>query len=268
MYNQKKNLSILDICAGTGGELFGLLYALKKNSISDMNISLTAWDGNSIALNYLSRILSCIESKINYSININYIEKKISSQDDLLLEKSNEKYDIIICSKFIAELIHLQKLKEHGYRFIIEKFIQNLSEDGLFIITDITTKDDYYNKYYPQMFTMDINSFLNKNTAYRILLPLSCSKYQNCSSDCFMQKKFIIHHSLCRKDTTKICYKIIGYKDYLDKIIKKPLKDYKYIICDLIDNKDEETRYLCKKSLGCKYSLDAFNLNFYDYWEI
>lgn len=241
-YSSSTEISILDIGSGTGGNLMGLLYAVKNNLPSVKSVNILSIDGNDIALGIQKKIINHCHQMLNLSINIEY-RKQIFLPQNLFAELTNiisnssfSKFDIVMSWKFINEFYNkvITNACELYKSFLIftEKY---LTDKGLSILLDVTSQDKYKKRtYLPIIITNETVSFLKSNqNKLKILLPLSCAyNYKECkNNNCFSQNIFIIRHQKAALDVSKFCTFVFGKPQFVDEILKNEKKENSYITC-------------------------------------
>lgn len=190
------SISVFDFGCGTGGELVGLICAIKdiKPNISTINIR--ALDGNQNALYLLEQILSKVSQQLN--INIQFRLTPIVIDDfydlDIITGIINQKFDVFITFKAICEFVTRQQFEEKNpYSHIIASFKPKINENGIMCIADVTTYSDISNDWLPKMMDRGIStqgfSLVDKNSGYN--------------------ESFTVTHSLKQRDISKIAWRIL-----------------------------------------------------------
>ncbi len=189
-------ISVFDFGCGTGGELVGLICAIKdiKPNISTINIR--ALDGNQHALYLLEQILSKVSQQLN--INIQFRLTPIVIDDfydlDIITGIINQKFDVFITFKAICEFVTRQQFEEKNpYSHIITSFKPKINENGIMCIADVTTYSDISNDWLPKMMDRGISNqgftIVDKNSGYN--------------------ESLTITHSLKHRDNSKIAWRIL-----------------------------------------------------------
>lgn len=138
----KTELSVFDFGCGTGGEIIGLVNAIKCMP-NLHNIHIHALDGNYHALRLLERIVRVYSDKTNYNIILDVIPLTIDDFYDLgattkLLSK--ESFDIIMTFKAICEFVTIDRFeKQNAYLHFVRSFLPKLTQDGIMTITDVSS---------------------------------------------------------------------------------------------------------------------------------
>jgi hypothetical protein len=251
--HDKKSINILSVGCGTGGDLIGLLTVVVKycSKISDINI----WtlDGNIEALSIAGKIIEKFKVQFSRKINVKTIHLAFESVSDINdYHIGNIKFDFILSFKLLNEIIALGQGKfDNSYYTFIHKFAPMLSDSGLCVLLDVTTKSKH-TTYNPILLNRQVNQALKELTRYKTLLPISCELYgDNCNLDCFCQKTFTVTHSNHINDKSKVAYRVIAHIDLKTKIV----------------NTDNQSRLLiyndkvCPHTENNNYTEDAFLLN-------
>ena len=125
-------------------------------------------------------------------------------------------------------------------------FAPLLSDNGLCVLLDVTTKQEHNNTYNPILMNNQINKALQELGNYQTLLPLSCCLHEKkCAVNCFTQQQFIVSHSQRTNDISKVAYRIIAKANFAEQLGKPDVKA-KYLIgkdktCCYTDNNDKNT---------------------------
>ena len=255
----KERVRIFDFGCGTGGELIGLMTALVKYNIK--NFDVYAYDGSTIAIEYLQEIITQFQLKQDASVQIKALDNSPlrSSQDIDRIINSNHGFDFILCDKMICELISKDIIKDNAYSVIADKLTTILDDNGLLILLDVTTKDKKSGLFYPQLMNKQLNTFIASQSRLATLLPIACDCSDDCKNLCFMQQQFYISHSHKQKDNSKVCYRVITTTDNRKKIIGELPKNAQHIIHpERFSHGDFDST--CSKLTGNIY-IDSFNIN-------
>lgn len=230
LFESLQKIRIYDFCAGTGGELMGLLCAIDKYFAECKTIEIFACDGNEIALGKLSQILEAHSSRTPHQINVRTEKYTISSEEDIArLTNAHDKYDFVLCNKVVCELIS-HHVVQSGYKGVARNLCKALSVKGLFLMLDVTTKEEKLQKFYPQLMNSQINELVREDERLATLLPLSCATYKECKTGCFIQQSFMITHSQKQKDESRVCYRILCRKEFKEKMWSKRLDGFAHIV--------------------------------------
>ena len=189
-------ISIFDFGCGTGGELVGLICAIKETKPNITSINVRALDGNQHALNLLEQILEKLSQQL--SLNIQFRLTPIVIDDfydlDIVTSIINQKFDVFITFKAICEFVTRQQFEEKNpYSHIITSFKPKINDNGIMCLADVTTYSDISNDWLPKMMDRGIStqgfSLVDKNSGYN--------------------ESFTITHSLKQRDISKIAWRIL-----------------------------------------------------------
>lgn len=249
----KKSINILSVGCGTGGDLIGLLTVIVKycSKISDINI--WALDGNIEALSIAGKIIEKFKVQSSRKINIKTIHLAFDSISDINdYHIGNIKFDFILSFKLLNEIIAIGKGQfDNSYYTFIHKFAPMLSDNGLCVLLDVTTKSKH-TTYNPILMNRQVNQALKELTRYKTLLPISCELYgDNCNFDCFCQKTFTVTHSKRINDKSKVVYRVIAHNDLKTNIISTDYQSRLLIYNDKV----------CPHTENKNYTEDAYLLN-------
>jgi len=251
----RTDLNILSIGSGTGGDIIGLLTSIEKHFYNVKEINICALDGNNEALNILEQIIDNFKPHTSKKINLKTKYSVFDSISDFQNEDITEnKYDFILSFKFICEIIALGKGNyDNSYYDFTFIFLPFLSNDGLFVLLDVTTKPKH-NTFNPILMNHQVNQALRDLNEYETLLPLPCSVYADkCFCDCFQQKTFTVTHSRHANDKSRVAYRILAPK-ILKEQIGVIIDDSKQLInndkiCPFTEiGKKTEDAYILKQS--------------------
>lgn len=191
-----KEIKILDIGSGTGGELFGLFQALEETRplISNLNIRLI--EGNADALRYYERILSEWRKHTSIKVTCNPSPVKIDDFYDLGILNAlvTEYFDIILSFKAVCEFVTKQQFEtQNPYKHLVGFMMPKLSETGMMVIADISSKNEIANEWIPDMMDRGLKD-LKANVTQR-----------NTKNN----ESFSVSHSGCICDGSKLAWRII-----------------------------------------------------------
>lgn len=169
-----EEVNILDFCCGTGGEIIGLIDILQSKLPNLKRINIDAFDANPEAIRFLYHLMKTVvaSGNIGIDININPQGLFVSSEQELsdLVNLTNVQYHFIVSFKALNEFIQHSTFKNaNAYTLISSYFLPLLSNEGVFILLDVTTKLNNSERFYPQVLNAGVNSFVNScnNTPVR-----------------------------------------------------------------------------------------------------
>lgn len=261
VYKSKKEINIFDFCCGTGGELIGLLSTLDKYFEDSKNINIIVCDGNEKALDYLYKIIDKAGRVSKHQYNFLSIHKEIRNWGDVeKLDIPFCYFDIELCDKVCCEFIS-HGINKQSYECLASFFSKRLSEDGLLVMLDVTTKCEETMMFYPQMMNLQINNFVRGSSEIETLLPLSCAAYKDCRIPCFTQQTFQVSHLLKKNDESRVSYRVLCRKEFKEYLMPNSLaSNITYIINPKKYQHNVEGAYCCN-SKGNENFVDSFNIN-------
>lgn len=220
--NEFQELTILDFCCGTGGEIFGIISILHERLPNLKSIRIDAFDANSDYVRFLFHLGEKLKEKISINININpqcyHIKTEQHLQD--VVNYTNSLYHIVLSCKALNEFIqHDVFPNENIYEKIARTFLPCLNKNGLMLLSDLSHKDPKKGVFYPEIMNKGFNSLLRSDNSYKSLYPYPCFFYENQCSGCYMQDIVYVSHSRRVKDISKISYRIIGKIDFVEKLM-------------------------------------------------
>ena len=231
---QKESLNILSVGCGTGGDLIGLLAVIEKHCAKSTTLNIWAVDGNKNALDILTRIVEAFKATTNKKINLNVLNFVFSTETGQYTAKDEIKargYDFVLSFKMITEIISAGKgIADNSYFHFLKTFVPLLSDNGLCVLLDVTTKQDHCSAYNPILLNSQTNKALRDLENYKTILPLSCKLHEtSCFATCFTQQFFIVSHSQRANDISKVAYRIITNAIFAEQL-GQPDISAKYLI--------------------------------------
>lgn len=218
----KETLRILSVGCGTGGDIIGLLTALLRNFTHFHDISVYAIDGNPYALSIIESIFDrfCITTRCNAHL---YVKQAVidSFSTDCLSDWPSQKFDFIVSSKMIGEIISGGNgTKDNAYYDFGKSFLPKLTASGLCLILDVTTKPLHTSLFFPHMMSEQLNRLLREEEGYEVLVPICCSHFGKICQNlrCFQQKEFSISHSRKSSDKCRVAYHLIARKKFVQSL--------------------------------------------------
>lgn len=214
-----QTLNILSIGCGTGGDIIGLITAIEKHFPNVSIINILAIDGNKEALTILEQIIDKVQNQSLKKVNLKIKQTIFSSISDFFFENDiNQAFDFILSFKFINEIILMGKGRlDNSYYDFVRIFLPLLSENGICVLLDVTTKTKH-TTYNPILMNKQVNMALREFLKYTTLIPSPCSVYgEKCFCDCFHQKTFTVAHSKHTNDKSRVSYRILVYKNLKDQ---------------------------------------------------
>ena len=258
VFSEKQSLNILSVGCGTGGDLVGLLTVIEKYSHSVSEVKVWAIDGNKEALAILEDIIQSFRSQTSKKVKLHTIENIFSSIDDIKTNQIEDVlFDFILSFKMICEIVSAGVgANDNSYYNFIMRFVPMLSDAGLCLLLDVTTKTEHNYSFNPILMNRQVNQALLELEEYQTLLPLPCSIHeQTCVEQCFTQQIFQVSHKQKTNDISKVCYRLIGGVDLVNTLLDYK-EDAKYVLKK--DKKMVETTF-CPYSKGEKI-IDGYKI--------
>lgn len=252
----KSNFRILSVGCGTGGDVVSMIDSIReKTGCQDFFVTLI--DGNKDALEKCQKIISRQEIENGLKIQKEVKNAKVTEPSDFQLivgEICSKKFDFIVTSKFINELIgKFDKL----YSRFVASFSALLDTTGLIIITDTTDQraigENSKDIYIPVLMNCDIKDNISADIDIGTIMPppCNCQRWSNypfyCVNDflkiypcrdCYTS--FVNKYS--KRDDSRITFRIFARKSIQEGINYKIRPDT-YVVSH---PKDREPG-LCKK---------------------
>lgn len=191
------SVSLLDFGCGTGGEIFGFADALTECRPGIKSIKVKAIDGNQFALNRFDDIRE--EFNKHHFVQILSNPSAIHIEDfyDLSILESilDEKYDVIVSFKAVCEFVTKQQFVEkNAYEHLYNFMIPRLSESGIMLLVDVTTKNNVSQEWLPDM--------MDRGLAAAGASIIARNRGNN--------ETFTVSHSRQYLDTSKIAWRLIA----------------------------------------------------------
>lgn len=252
----KSEITLLDIGTGTGGNLIGLMSAISKHCQSLERVTIHGFDGNSRALDAARIILRAFSLQMPFKVDI-ILTPHIVSQNNLPFPPS-KLYDFITTSKIGSEIIASSEGNfDNFYYEFLKSYANLLSDFGILLILDVTTKPRHTN-FYPTLLNEQTSRFVRSNLNFHTITPIPCYLYEkNCFNHCFTQKTFRISHRSARKDRSLVTYRAITRNTCSDIFHISTQNIAQYIICDKLKS---NTFKICPFSTKNQTYLDAFKI--------
>ncbi len=250
----KDKLSVLSIGCGTGGDILGLVCAIARYLPHIKKLKIVAFDGNNIAIDYLSDLLDLGVITARFDIadkDKRYVPLPVTCVEDLIhyTDHMGDGYDLITSFKFVNELMDAGIFKQDGFKVLADILAPKLNETGLLTILDVT--DKHYEVFQPKNLNSGLCAFSKANGGFKTLLPIPCHFYdKKCvGGRCFTNKRFF--GTFTADD--KVAYRVIGRSDFVDALYKNMKEDVLYA-----RNVDNES---CPGFRGRRTIADAFDIN-------
>ncbi len=226
---QKDQINILDIGSGTGGELIGLLHALKAHGLDDKDIYLHTIEGNEDAISYYIQLIHASAKFLNLNIKCFPKQLILGKQEMIATQLDYEfsdgiKYDIILSFKFISELYNRDYNNYKGtYSLFADTLSNYLADEGLLILQDVTASNLKRSRPYTSIImNSELGEYIKSDKSdLSFLAPLSCALW-GCSCKtkiCFTQILTHVSHRSKHNDKAKSTYKIMAKNTFANKVL-------------------------------------------------
>lgn len=275
-FRNSNEINILDIGAGSGGNLIGTLHALKNNFPNIQSINIHTIEGNEIAISYLRTIVSKFSRVHNCNVHLNSVHRVYTMTNfeqetiNILNPFGNIKFDIIMSFKFFSEFYNRNFSFADGlYKKFARISDRYLKPEGVAVLLDVTTQDRNKNRpYTPIIMNKELSNYVrNSDANIKFILPLSCAFWNHickCNSEpCYSQKIFQVSHSRASIDNSKVCYAVLVKSEFANLILRECVRSDSYIICYKL-NSSIKAEECCNKGIhlrGVQNNIDAFKLN-------
>lgn len=214
--DQNDGISVLSIGSGTGGDLLGLLLALKHNLITSIPVTVASVEGNKKAHQKLVQIIKRASEILCMDINLTIKNYTITMPAPFSGIKktmgSREKFDFVITSKMLNELVSLNLGKDLYYEFC-QTFAPMLSKIGLLTMIDVASPVGESKDWVPVLLNGQTNAYILESEDFRTVLPLICNGLEStCAGGCYSQYKIKVSHRNCCNYSSKMCFRVIALK--------------------------------------------------------
>lgn len=228
-FRQKSVIRILDIGSGTGGAIIGLLLALEKWGQVNFAVEITALDYNQESIDQQIQMLDAISNHFSFRFEkdlrchqLPFDLNGFTESFDEICNVNKDRYDIVLFWKCLSEFYNVNYASALGIiKTAITSTSQMLKQDGLCVITDVTSKDNGY-EHFSSILNREANLHDRLSTAkMRTIIPLSCgTSFPLCdATNCFTQRRFQVVHRLA-KQQTKIAYRVLAPIGFANTILK------------------------------------------------
>ena len=217
VFREKKEVNLLDIGSGTGGNLIGFLLFMKDNNLLDKEINILSIDGCKDALEIQKEFIDKYfgDSRIKLrTIHWDNANTKELIKNKFITELNNwgKKLDFVMSFKFVNELYKKNLDNIPLYRSILEILEDYLKDDGFILFADVTdkiTSEDFM----PIQMSKEIQRHsIQKSENLKVILPLSCAYYNDINPyhECFKSKVFRGVNIMKPRDIEKLCFFVLG----------------------------------------------------------
>jgi hypothetical protein len=240
-FEKKKSIRIFDIGTGTGGNIIGLLFFLKKINFPSERVEIYTIEGNSIAINYQRNFVSKFNEcyKTNYKLYATELvftsAATFINQLNAYLSDKPKEFDIITSFKFFSEFYNANyNLSQGVFSNFVDYISKYLSVKGILLILDVLNPNT--GRTFPfttQIMSNELNAYVKKSNAIlNYIIPVCCARWNaKCNRNhCYIERQFKVSHSRRVNDISKVCYRVIVRKEYSKEIISKLPENGKYKI--------------------------------------
>lgn len=256
-WEKKLEASILDVGTGTGGNIVGLLTALAKHCPKLKRVIIHGYDGSPLALSATREILQSLESKVPFALEVKLTKHCITTLDALPKPHAG-RYDFITTFKTGCEIIARGSgsADDFYYKFLYS-YADLLSDLGLMILLDVTTKPEHTN-FYPQLLNEQVSRFVREQPDFATLVPVPCNIYEGrCSETCFTQKEFSVTHRMASHDPSRVTYRVLSRAACGKRLHAAVERAAEYVICN---KPSKDTFNTCSHSSGRGAPLDGYRI--------
>lgn len=195
-WKDREEITVFDFGCGTGGEIIGMLDAIKECLPAIKSVRVDAFDGNHHALRLLEKVIKNFRERSDVDIFYNVIPFEVDDFYDLSVLDCvvTSKYDVIMTFKAICEFVTKDRFeRRNAYKYFARSFLPKLKDAGIMVITDVTTYNNVSQEWLPKMMDCGLESvecsIVSKNVGYN--------------------QVFNVSHSRCKSDMSKIAWRIL-----------------------------------------------------------
>lgn len=216
-WKRKPCVTVLDIGAGTGGNLTGLLHALAALDLTP-RVRVHAVDGNEHAT--AKRELIVREAARNLGLDVEMCSisrtfsldpRRFEAELREVLSGIAEPLDLVMAWKSVSELfIDDPKLSSGYYGALVRACAPHLDASGFVSLLDVTIK--HGGRWLPTLITGELKAALRSAPNVGLCLPFGCAqRIEQCSlGGCYPKFCYPVSHRQRSVDKTKFTYFAIG----------------------------------------------------------
>lgn len=223
-FNGLEEINILDFCCGTGGEIIGTIVALQSHLPLLKRVNVDAFDANADAVRFLYHLMESVNKtdEIKVEININPQCIFIASEQEIqdIVNMTNFQYHFMMSFKAINEFVQHKTFETNAYELVASHFFPLLSQYGVFIMTDVTTKLNNSPLFYPQLMNSGLNNYIRSSSCYKSIVPAACFNHEAYCDGCFMQDTFYVTHRKKNNDISKVVYRVVATSELANEIMR------------------------------------------------
>lgn len=228
-FAQKDVIRILDIGSGTGGSTAGAVLAVAHAISSKIPIEVTSLDGNEDALHKQMAVLETLAEHIQCPLLPTVTHLSFPTDLDGFVKgfssfalAEGPRFDLILFWKHLSEYYNTSFVHANG---IVRQALQIASTmlvpNGLCFVLDLTTTDNGV-----EHFSMTLNREANAydstpGATMTTVLPLPCARHaRTCRhNSCYMQRIFVANHRLCKREISKVAYRVFAPNQFAATIL-------------------------------------------------
>lgn len=224
-FKQKKEIKILDIGTGTGGNIIGLLHAIIFNKLKIEHIEIQTYEGNENAIVYLQKFIKQFNNQFIKEIVIHTNETVFKSKNDFsyYFNSQNTKFDIITSFKFINEFYRSDYEINKGFYY---EFLSTMSKftyvDSLIVLADVLDRLPN-NTFLTKIFSDEANLFI-KHSEFSYIIPLSCAFWgKTClEKGCYIGQEFFTKHKKTLGSiSSRLAYRVVAHNIFSNNVLSK-----------------------------------------------
>ena len=238
--NQKSIINILDIGTGTGGNVIGMMQAMKECGFNSKSIKIYSVEGNENASGYFKKIVDRFNT-LNKTCFVIQQEKIIFSIDNLKQQMADYlritalKFDIITSSKFVGEFYNLpESTYPNLFQGLTETISNFLQPDGIYILLDVVAGSrDHTSSFKTKIMSDELNAYVNTtNNGLRYIYPSPCACWSSIckTKGCYIENCFKVSHSHFQNDESNVAFRIMTHRVFANQIISKRVRKENYKI--------------------------------------
>lgn len=222
----KPHVNVFDFGCGTGGNLAGLLLAMRANQL-DVPVRVWSLDGNGEALSIQKRVVSSMTDVTEIPMDHRQILQVMPTASDAFAEQLAETFpnppegfDLVMAWKSLSELYMKQGDSGGGqYRAFIRTAASRLTKSGVISLLDLTFKS--HGRWLPMVLSSEIKTVLQERQDLDYLMPFGCAQAgRECElKTCYTRFTHSVGHSLRLRDTAKFTFFALCRPELREKIL-------------------------------------------------
>lgn len=219
-----EEINLFDFCCGTGGEIIGTIVALQTYLPNLKRVNVDAYDANVEAIRIMHHLIPAVNKapEMRVEVNVNpqcvFIESEQEIQD--IVNLSNVQYHFMMSFKALNEFVQHKTFNKNAYELIASYLFPLLSPNGVFIMTDVATKLNDSEMFYPQLMNVGLNNYLRDSSLYKSIIPTACFCHEEVCPGCYMQDTFYVTHRKKVQDVSKVVYRVLCKSDFAIELMQ------------------------------------------------